>query len=946
MYQSPSSFLAHGLLEKEKASESAEWAWNGVLRGLLWRLKLGVLPSYSPSIEELRRAAADGRRRYAELRRRLLVDPHSMEEAHKSHQSNMDNPLSQDPESVWGRYFQIAELEETIDKDLTRLYPEHGSFFQSPVFQAMLRRILLVWSLMHPDYSYRQGMHELLAPLLYVLHCDVVHLSEVKEIYGDLFDDRFEEPFYLERKTHENGGKQRGQRIFCSKKVTTIEGSSIRVDVDSLEGISAQNCVCLKLDELSSGLRIMVLGNDTYGAEGELGILLSGRFVEHDAYSMFDALMCGKGGGVNTADYFLAVPACTTGLSPALEASSLLYKALAAADLSLYSHLKGLGVEPQFFALRWIRVLFGREFDLQKLLILWDAIFSVAETSDTNAAREGSVNSFQHSPRRAFILALAISMLLYLRLTLLAAPGATGCLQKLLNFPQNAEIKVLIESAKNLIPLVEEAARILPGARQYTHTYETRKARKSVQSVQNKSSFQGHTISSMKLSPEIFSRPFPDFYWEEKWKNCVLQKDVPRKYEETKTQGDMGSSQRSAIANGTDHLLDSASAKNTWLREANKDKIIHSCNHNLRVLKCNLDGSAVESSNPAGSNGLQEALQDGLARLQDTDRCGESTVIACGASELNDVHEGSAKSEQAIFSAAKSNKSTSESVMFRFLRDPNATRSYPAEVPNLPRIITRHESTNGNASTAQVLLGHRSPGPLECIQKDMGSIVHPTTHHARHKSEGNESSSEVPLPAPKLKASSQPRKYWMWSFGKSRSQEDKKASLQSKFSKEPTKVVVIREGSCADNMSQSGKEEPVFKNERTKSVNNHVNEPCSVSHSATLDTQDEINESVSPQAGLLESMSSISILHADANAGHVTDLGTLGQSIYDNIQVIEAALSLIIPPGTENGLIEDTAVLGERSDNPHKSTLGEMGPETVQAALAELRKISNELLHM
>ena len=61
-------------------------------------------------------------------------------------------------ESLWSRYFQIAELEETIDTDLTRLYPEHGQFFQSPVCQAMLRRILLVWSLMNTTYSYRQGI--------------------------------------------------------------------------------------------------------------------------------------------------------------------------------------------------------------------------------------------------------------------------------------------------------------------------------------------------------------------------------------------------------------------------------------------------------------------------------------------------------------------------------------------------------------------------------------------------------------------------------------------------------------------------------------------------------------------------------------------------------------------------------------------------------------------
>lgn len=60
-------------------------------------------------------------------------------------------------DSMWGRYFRNAELEKMVDQDLSRLYPEHGSYFQTPVCQSMLRRILLMWCLRHPDYGYRQG---------------------------------------------------------------------------------------------------------------------------------------------------------------------------------------------------------------------------------------------------------------------------------------------------------------------------------------------------------------------------------------------------------------------------------------------------------------------------------------------------------------------------------------------------------------------------------------------------------------------------------------------------------------------------------------------------------------------------------------------------------------------------------------------------------------------
>lgn len=58
---------------------------------------------------------------------------------------------------MWGRFFQKAEIEKMVDQDLSRLYPEHGSYFQTPGCQGVLRRILLLWCIRHPNYGYRQG---------------------------------------------------------------------------------------------------------------------------------------------------------------------------------------------------------------------------------------------------------------------------------------------------------------------------------------------------------------------------------------------------------------------------------------------------------------------------------------------------------------------------------------------------------------------------------------------------------------------------------------------------------------------------------------------------------------------------------------------------------------------------------------------------------------------
>lgn len=45
-------------------------------------------------------------------------------------------------------------------------------------------------------------------------------------------------------------------------------------------------------------------------------------------------------------------------------------------DEQLYHHLKDLHIAPQIYGIRWMRLLFIREYQFQDLLVLWDAIFS------------------------------------------------------------------------------------------------------------------------------------------------------------------------------------------------------------------------------------------------------------------------------------------------------------------------------------------------------------------------------------------------------------------------------------------------------------------------------------------------------------------------------------------------------------------------------------------
>ncbi|KAG8651771.1 hypothetical protein MANES_06G020300v8 [Manihot esculenta] len=412
----------------------------GNLRGVQWRIDLGILPSSSSStIDELRRVAADSRRRYARLRRRLLVDPHLPKDGSNSPNPAIDNPLSQNP-----------------------------------------------------------GMHELLAPLLYVLHVDVERLTEVRKQYEDHFADKFDGVPFQENDLMYN---------FDFKKY-----------LDSMEDEIGSHGSATKvgsLVELDPEIQTIILLSDAYGIEGELGTVLSEKFMEHDAYCMFDALMNGAYGAVAMADFFSPSPVggSHSGLPPVIEASAALYHLLSVVDSSLHSHLVELGVEPQYFALRWLRVLFGREFSLQNLLLIWDEIFLADKNKLEKGAEDDVSSTFSifSSPQGALISSFAVSMILYLRSSLLSTENATTCLQRLLNFPENIDLRRLIDKAKSLQALAMGPS-ISSFSTPFGGAYNDSKSMV----------VRGHSLSLDSISPRTPLSMVPDSYWEEKWR--VLHK--------------------------------------------------------------------------------------------------------------------------------------------------------------------------------------------------------------------------------------------------------------------------------------------------------------------------------------------------------------------------------------------------------------------------------------
>ncbi|BGP14289.1 hypothetical protein JCM10213v2_002234 [Rhodosporidiobolus nylandii] len=182
------------------------------LRSLNWRYFFSLLPS--PTTLPSPSASADtfhtyslqlssSRSHYASLRERYLRAPDGkwvqdgafsaggQEEKGKTEDNGLrssagsgkgakmlqkadasrNNPLGLEEENPWSSWFEDLELRKEIRKDVQRTFPD-VDYFRLPATQDRLTNLLFIYCKLTPQVSYRQGMHELLAPLLWAVDFD------------------------------------------------------------------------------------------------------------------------------------------------------------------------------------------------------------------------------------------------------------------------------------------------------------------------------------------------------------------------------------------------------------------------------------------------------------------------------------------------------------------------------------------------------------------------------------------------------------------------------------------------------------------------------------------------------------------------------------------------------------------------------------------------------
>ncbi|XP_043365023.1 TBC1 domain family member 5 isoform X3 [Dermochelys coriacea] len=258
--------------------------------------------------------------------------------------------------SLWNKFFQDKELRAMIEQDVTRTFPEM-QYFQQECVRKILTDVLFCYARENEQLLYKQGMHELLAPIIFILHCDhqaFLHASEAAQ------------------------------------------------------------------------------------PSEEMKALLNPEYLEHDAYAMFTHLMKTAEHWFSTFEHDIQkekdammtpIPfARPQDLGPSIaivtKVNQIQDHLLKKHDIELYMHLNRLEIAPQIYGLRWVRLLFGREFPLQDLLVVWDALFADSITLD-------------------LVDYIFVAMLLYIRDALISSNYQT-CLGLLMHYPPIGDVHSLI----------------------------------------------------------------------------------------------------------------------------------------------------------------------------------------------------------------------------------------------------------------------------------------------------------------------------------------------------------------------------------------------------------------------------------------------------------------------------------------------------------------------
>lgn len=194
--------------------------------------------------------------------------------------------------------------------------------------------------------------------------------------------------------------------------------------------------------------------------------MTSGEFLEHDAYLLLEEVMVRMAGAycpeapppsssrkspgiahasspTSIASYLMGEETATTSSSPLYDQMNSIHNhILRRCDPPTARHLSNLGIEPQMFSLRWVRVLMSREFEMAQVWQVWDAIFSLTPCDFS------------------FINLLCVAAVREFREEILAVDDATSALLCFRDISDRIEAHRLVDNARELYEALMIAAAV------------------------------------------------------------------------------------------------------------------------------------------------------------------------------------------------------------------------------------------------------------------------------------------------------------------------------------------------------------------------------------------------------------------------------------------------------------------------------------------------------
>uniref|UniRef100_A0A915E940 Rab-GAP TBC domain-containing protein n=1 Tax=Ditylenchus dipsaci TaxID=166011 RepID=A0A915E940_9BILA len=368
------------------------------------------LLSEGADLQEIEKFCIEGNLRDSRFRStawRILLKVQPRRDSLHELDVKVNNPLALQQENPWQQFFVDSDLRECINKDVERTCPD-VAFFQSQSIRQIMSDILFIHSKLVSHISYRQAH----AHAKEQQEADSQQSSSAEKSLFNCLND----PTYLEHDAF---------AIF-RQLMMLIEGwydAPLHTGGQTpMRRMNMGKPSCFNSNKFTKMLMEAKNSLDGDLAQGLTPFSSSPRSIQ-----------------IQEAEALTHLSLHRSPMQSELQ-QKLEYiheKLLNKIDPKLFAHLTALEIAPQVYGIRWLRLLFGREFPIHDLLFLWDVILA-----ENSGGRNGPSDL-------AFVDYVFVALLVQIS-HLLVNADYTSCIQYLMRYPPTADIHAFINLALHL----------------------------------------------------------------------------------------------------------------------------------------------------------------------------------------------------------------------------------------------------------------------------------------------------------------------------------------------------------------------------------------------------------------------------------------------------------------------------------------------------------------